>query len=414
MASNVSGSNNNALTTIATSTSDYSDLANNYACIWNSATSITLDHPWQGAKGSNYYLYSSNLAGFGQQPFTLGIGTYAMSLLANATDPSLASYATAYNGYVGQAANWLRTTGYDPVTQGLYYGRVFAFCEPATTPPPLSAFSARTPGCNYGGAPAAIVEARELNAEIAHSLSVLYNLSPTAANKTWGDTVYGSLWGYAPYNTGNVYSDALSPAANPALATMSDAFVNGGKWYGFFAGMGMAHEWPAARLGGVASASNSTVLGNLALGNAASAQIVVTAPSGRSYTIACASVANCSAVSLPVDNRQGSYAYTIQYLSASGTVLSTVSGITPEITGSPTLAATTVGTPYSASVNAMGGPGTLTLSIVSGTLPPGLKMSATGAITGTPLAARSFTFGVQVTDTLGFAATSNLTVTVSP
>ena len=130
MATNViDGNNNNALTAIATSNSDYSDLSNNYACIWNNATSITLDHPWQGATGSNYYLYESNLAGFGQQPFMLGIGVYAMNLLASATDPALSSYATTYSGFASQAVDWLQSTGYDPVTQGMFYGRILNFAN---------------------------------------------------------------------------------------------------------------------------------------------------------------------------------------------------------------------------------------------------------------------------------------------
>ena len=249
---------------------------------------------------------------------------------------------------------------------------------------------------------------------MSNALAVQYRLAPTAANKTWGDTVYGSLWGYAPYNTGNVYSDSLSPAANQNLATMSDAYVNEGKWYGFFAGMGMAFKWPAARLGGVASAVNGTVQANLQLGSAASARIVVTAPSGATSTIVCSSIASCSAVSIPVDNRQGSDAYTIQYLSANGTVLSTVTGVTPEITTPAALVSGAVGTSYPVSLAAMGGAGTLTWSLASGNLPPGLSLSSAGDVSGIPVVSGTFSFVIQAVDTLGFAASANFTLTINP
>ncbi len=71
----------------------------------------------------------------------------------------------------------------------------------------------------------------------------------------------------------------------------------------------------------------------------------------------------------------------------------------PTITLSPTtLAAMTVGTSVSQNVTASGGTSSYAYSISAGALPPGLSLSATGALTGTPTAAGPFNFTVTATD----------------
>jgi hypothetical protein len=71
-----------------------------------------------------------------------------------------------------------------------------------------------------------------------------------------------------------------------------------------------------------------------------------------------------------------------------------------------TLAAGTYQAAYTAAVAATGGAGTLTYSLASGSLPTGLSLSASGAITGTPTAAGTFSFAVKAADAYGDAATS--------
>lgn len=319
MAVNVTPANNNALTVIASGNSDYSNLSVNFGCIWNSATSLTLDHPWQGNSGSNYFVYSSNLAGFGQQPYMLGIKTFGMHLLASSTDPALSGYASVYSGYAKLAAQWLHDKGFDPVTQGLHYGRGFGFCEPLTTPSANPQFEARTPGCNYGLRPEALVAARQLNAELANAASILYAANPTADNQNWGDKAYGSLWGYGAYTTGGAYADASSPTANLSYSNMTDSYIHQGKWYGFFSGMGVPHSWPAARLGGVAAPQYRTMHVSFeAPADSVSAKIAVTAPSGAVSVSACGAKI-CDAT---VDARQGSHWFQIQYLSNTGKIVS--------------------------------------------------------------------------------------------
>ena len=61
----------------------------------------------------------------------------------------------------------------------------------------------------------------------------------------------------------------------------------------------------------------------------------------------------------------------------------------------------TVGQPYSSSLSASGGTAPYTFKIISGALPTGLTLAATGAITGTPTSATTFNFTWQVTDSSG-------------
>jgi hypothetical protein len=57
-----------------------------------------------------------------------------------------------------------------------------------------------------------------------------------------------------------------------------------------------------------------------------------------------------------------------------------------------------VGTPYAAQLQATGGTGAYTWSVIQGALPDGLSLSPEGAITGTPTAVGSSSFTVRVTD----------------
>jgi hypothetical protein len=77
----------------------------------------------------------------------------------------------------------------------------------------------------------------------------------------------------------------------------------------------------------------------------------------------------------------------------------------------------TVGVAYSGTLAATGGTGTLKWSVVSGTLPTGLNLSTTtGAISGNPTAAGTYTFTVGVTDAsiVPNTATQAFTVTIVP
>jgi hypothetical protein len=85
-----------------------------------------------------------------------------------------------------------------------------------------------------------------------------------------------------------------------------------------------------------------------------------------------------------------------------------------------TLAGGTVGTAYTATLQANGGTGTLAWSLASGSsLPTGLSLSAAGAITGTPTAAGTTNVTLKVTDASQAqqgpaSATQQLSLTIAP
>jgi large repetitive protein len=58
----------------------------------------------------------------------------------------------------------------------------------------------------------------------------------------------------------------------------------------------------------------------------------------------------------------------------------------------------TVNTPYSHQLSAYGGSGSYTWSIWAGSLPPGLSLSSSGLISGTPTAAGYTLVYIRVTD----------------
>lgn len=286
-------------------------LSKNWSCVWNNASQITLNRAWDGPTGTAY-LFKYVLAGYGQQPYMLGIKTLQMDYGSQIDDPTLAS---GYAALDAAAATWIHDVGYDPVTQGMHYGRIYGVCEPLTTPPASPVFDSRTPGCNYGLDPAAGRAARVLTAEASHGLRAYYQSAPSQARKDWGDQAYGSIWGYAPYTTGGVYTDS-----NFVRDENSNLSLGAYKWTGFFFGMGMAHQWPAVRLGGVAPTVNRTipVAFNLtSVPNASKVTVIVTAPSGAVQRVTCSN----SPCLVTGDARQGNHLIQVQYLGTGNAVL---------------------------------------------------------------------------------------------
>jgi hypothetical protein len=86
----------------------------------------------------------------------------------------------------------------------------------------------------------------------------------------------------------------------------------------------------------------------------------------------------------------------------------------PTITLSPsTLPAATAGVAYSQTITASGGTAPYTFSLASGALPPGLTLSSSGVLSGTPTTVGSFTFTVTATDALSCGGSRTYTVAVN-
>jgi uncharacterized repeat protein (TIGR01451 family) len=77
-----------------------------------------------------------------------------------------------------------------------------------------------------------------------------------------------------------------------------------------------------------------------------------------------------------------------------------------------TLTNATIGTLYNQALSANGGTGTLNFARTSGSLPPGLTLTSSGAVTGTPTLRGSFGFQVLVTDAAHCSGSRNFTLNV--
>ncbi len=120
----------------------------------------------------------------------------------------------------------------------------------------------------------------------------------------------------------------------------------------------------------------------------------------------------------------GTFTFTAQVVDSRGNAAGTTSTSCTIVISPPTLVLTcpaatgTVGVPYSSNLVATGGVPPYTFSITAGSLPTGLTLNpATGAITGTPTAAGSFTFTAQVVDSTGTSAgttSTSCTIVIAP
>jgi hypothetical protein len=308
--------------------------AEQWSCIRNSDTQITLNRPWDGPSGT-YWSYQANAAGIAQLPYMLGIRQAAWrwaSLAASAAGDS--TLAANFNSLRYAAGTWIRTTGFDSiVTNGMFYTRVQAGCEPIT---PASMGYGGSGPCfddNPSNSAYDIIAMRELTAESSASLWS-YADSGALDKVTWGDLAYGSLWGYAPYTASGYCApadqiteqNASAGAASPAIFPP----YNTGKWTGFFFGMGMAHQWPALRFGGVLPPKG--VITNIPFSLPAGAvrvQVTLTAPSGAVGTpFVCTSPCTTT-----TDARQGTYWAHLVYEDSSGGTISTADELLTTTTG---------------------------------------------------------------------------------
>jgi hypothetical protein len=152
----------------------------------------------------------------------------------------------------------------------------------------------------------------------------------------------------------------------------------------------------------------------------------VTASGGASpYTYAVTSGSLPTGLSLAIDGAitgtpttAGTFDFTITATDAEGCTGSradySVAVSCPSITLDDTLPNDIVGTAYTGSVAASGGSSPYSYARTLGTLPDGLSLASTGAITGTPTAGGSFGFTVTATDAHGCTGARAYTVIICP
>jgi hypothetical protein len=317
-------------TTIGTSQADHTGLQQIWACTWNSPSQITLDRPWTGATGTaNIYQSPGRpnggyaIGGYGQQPYMLGgMGVLSLNYAAQVPDPN---YQAKWLALAQAAATYMwNPPSYDPYTQGIQYGVGYGGCEQKT---PVNSGSGYVNGTSQGNGDwcqsdltpqGGISVARGLAVEALNSLTVYYQSNPTQAMQTFGDTVYGSIWASSTYTAPGFYTAPDNIQASNCYPVNLAYY----KWPGFCFGIGMSHQWPAARVGGVQLAQIEQALVEFDLAPAPSAEkvdMIVVKPSGSKSTYSCTT----SPCRVMVDKRQGTHVVQINYLSASGEVLQT-------------------------------------------------------------------------------------------
>ncbi len=85
----------------------------------------------------------------------------------------------------------------------------------------------------------------------------------------------------------------------------------------------------------------------------------------------------------------------------------------PLLITTTSLPASTLAALYSATVQAKGGTGAITFAITAGSLPPGMKLSSTGVITGVSRGVGSFTVTITATDAIGDTVSQKYTLTLA-
>ena len=117
----------------------------------------------------------------------------------------------------------------------------------------------------------------------------------------------------------------------------------------------------------------------------------------------------------------GTYSFSVQVTDSIRIAVSSAYSLTIAVAGPlslamPSLPNGTVNIPYSGSLSpsASGGTPPYRWSVAAGALPPGVSLSSTGVLSGTPTNATSYSFTVQATDGSGATASSSATILINP
>lgn len=280
-----------------------------YRCIWNNANSITLTDeagnptPYQGTTGTKQWqstrmspTWEPGLIGQGTAPYQLGMAGQVMAMVYRATNN-----ATIIDWVTG-AVDWIISTGYMASSKGIWYGREYPMCEPD---PSIRIYCAGGDG-DLGS--------RAYLGEVVGAFAAAELLSPNSARRTRGDehvaVNMGKLGG--PQSITGMWNTEID---NGFTQTSKKA-----KDFGFWFGFGGVSNWLGARLGGLVPPDIVSVRVTFRLADVAGAiqaRVSVLSPSGATTQTTCTT----SPCAVTVDRRQGTHAYTTEYLSAGGAVL---------------------------------------------------------------------------------------------
>lgn len=219
------------------------------------------------------------------------------------------------------------------------------------------------------------------------STSVTYT-APTSVTTGFSVTITAT----SVKETSVTGSVTLNVPANPSITTALGALAGGQ--------VGSSYTATVAVSGGISPYTWSVTSGNL--------------PTGLTLGASSGTISGTPTAS-------GAYTFTLQVtdsgtpntLNASGQFSIAIAPAPPIVFSTTTLSNGTIGTAYSSSIAATGGAGALTYAVTSGSLPAGLSMASSGAITGTPSAVGTSSFKVTASDAYGDSAAGSFSITVN-
>lgn len=301
-------------------------LLKNYSCRYVDSTHIVLDRPWEGSTDTTgavhwgdsiTHLGGGNM-GYGEQPYMLGIRLHFMDWLKSAPDSDIRNMEISLSS---SAATWMHDTAYETDSHAMSYGRVFQGCEPtvASGYPQFTGTFKNGGNCQTGiDTTAVIPNQRELNAEGFSALKAYDDAQGhTAASIAWGDEAYGAVYGKCAWTDSGYPCDA---SYSGSTTNLTDAYLAAFKYLGFFFGMGMSHQWPAIRVGGVHAAIPATAAVPFTIGGSTtSVRMTVTEPNAVVLPSVTCTTSPCT---VSGDKRQGTHLLQTDYLNVGGTTLS--------------------------------------------------------------------------------------------
>jgi hypothetical protein len=216
-----------------------------YNATYIDSTHIQLDRPYSDPCGNlcsgRQWVMSTGTPGtqwiaFGVQPFMLGITGqfFNQAHIALGMDPQYSTSAALVKSYVGDAANWLSTTGTETVSRGLWYGVGFGICAQ----PNLSR------SCYSNSDPNDYVGARELSPEVLGAMAMGYSYAPSSALQAAVDNLFSAVYAKNPSDPG--YDGTYAQDMDPLNRGFFWQTLNP-KWFGFFWGMGRNAAWLSTR-----------------------------------------------------------------------------------------------------------------------------------------------------------------------
>jgi hypothetical protein len=115
--------------------------------------------------------------------------------------------------------------------------------------------------------------------------------------------------------------------------------------------------------------------------------------------------------------KPGSYSFSVTVNDSRGTIFTQPLNLVvalPFSISTTSLPGATEGASYLQDLGAQGGTAPYNWTVPPGSLPPGLSLSSTGQISGTPTAAGTYSFAVTINDSRGSAVSQALSVVVAP